>query len=72
MIENAIGASANHTLQCWGKGGRSELMRRVDKGDRRSVARSVLVKMLHFFSGRMDLAPVPHVQSTKVGYHAID
>jgi hypothetical protein len=49
MVENAIEATAHHPLPCWGKGGRSELTQRVDKGDGRSVAQSMLVKMLLFF-----------------------
>ncbi len=50
MLENAIEATAHHPPPCWGKGGRSELMRRADKGDGRSVTRSVLVKMLLFLA----------------------
>ena len=71
MLENAIEATAHHPLPCWGKGGRSELTRRADKGNGRSVAQSMLVKMLHFFSSRIDLAPAAPVQSAKIGYHTI-
>jgi hypothetical protein len=71
MLENAIEATAHHPPPCWGKGGRSELTRRADKGNWRSVAQSMLVKMLHFFSSRIDLAPAAPVQSAKIGYHTI-
>ncbi len=71
MLDNAKGATEHHPPPCWGKGGRSELTRRVDKGNGRSVARSVLVKMLLFFGGGIDLAPAALVQSAKIGYHTI-
>jgi hypothetical protein len=50
MLENAIEATGHHPLPCWGKGGRSELTWRADKGDGRSVAQSMLVKMLIFLA----------------------
>jgi hypothetical protein len=53
-----------------GKGGRSELTRRVDKHEGRAVPRSVLVEMLPFISG-IDVALALHIQLAKVGYHVI-
>jgi hypothetical protein len=40
ILENAIESTAHHPPPCRGKGGRSELTRRADKGDGRSVSRS--------------------------------
>jgi hypothetical protein len=71
ILENAIEATAHHPPPCWGKGGRSELTRRADKGDGRSVVQSMLVKMLLFFCSRINLAPAAPVQSAKIGYHTI-
>ncbi len=70
MLENAIGATAHHLPPCWERGadqnscgGRISAM-----GVSHEVRAS---KNAAFFSGGVDLAPAPHVQSAKVGYHGI-
>ncbi len=50
MLKYAIEATAHHPPPCWGKGGRSELTRRADKGDGRSATQSMLEKMLLFLA----------------------
>jgi hypothetical protein len=71
MLENAIGATAHHPPPCWVReaGQNSREGRISAMGVSHAVRAS---KNAAFFCGGMDLAPAPHVQSAKVGYHAID
>ncbi len=69
-LENAIEATAHHPPPCWARGAGQNSR----GGWIRATGVSPAVRASKneaFFSSRMDLAPAPHVQSAKVGYHAI-
>jgi hypothetical protein len=70
MLENTIEATVHHPLHARARGaGRNSREGRISvTGVSCAVHAS---KNAAFFSSGMDLAPAPHIQSAKVGYHAI-
>jgi hypothetical protein len=70
MLENSIEATAHHPPPCWARGsGRNSRGGRISATGVSCMVRAS--KNAVFFSGGMDLAPAPGVQSAKVGCHAI-